>query len=77
MVMTDRLTFPVAFFIRKNVGTPINAAPPKHRSCRLVRLKNTLDLTLDKSLGTGIYAAKAVPSFLPGIPAIHSLYFHF
>jgi len=26
-------------------------------------------LTLDKSLGTGIYAAKAVPSFLPDAPA--------
>jgi hypothetical protein len=69
MAMTDRLTFPVAFFIRKKTGTPISAAPPKHRSCRLVRLKNTLDLTLDKSLGTGIYAAKAflLPAGYAGI----------
>ena len=65
MHMTDRLIFPVTFFIRKKAGTPISAAPPKQMSCLFVRLKNTLDLTLDKSLGTGIYAAKAVPSFLP------------
>ncbi len=65
MHMTDRLTFPEAFFIRKKTGMPISAAPPKQISCRFVRLKNTLDLTLDRSLGTGIYAAKAVPSFLP------------
>jgi len=69
MHMTDRLTFPVTFFIRKKAGTPISAAPPKQMSCLFVRLKNTLDLTLDKSLGTGIYAAKAVPSFLPDASA--------
>ena len=74
MHMTDRLMLPVAFFIRKKTGTPISAAPPKQMSCRFVRLKNTLDLTLDKSLGTGIYAAKAVPSFLPDAPAFCGFY---
>ena len=68
---TARLTLEVAFFIRKKTGTPISAAPPKHKICRLVRFRNTLDLTFDKSLGTGIYAAKAVPSFLPDAPTFH------
>ena len=54
MVMAERLTFPVLFFTRKKIGTPINAAAPKHKSCRFVRLKMILDLTRDKSRGTGI-----------------------
>jgi hypothetical protein len=54
MVIADRLTLPLVFFTRKNSGTPISAAAPKHRSCRLVKLKMILDLTRDKSRGTGI-----------------------
>ena len=54
MVMADRLTLPLAFFTRKNSGTPISAAAPKHKSCRFVRLKMILDLTRERSRGTGI-----------------------
>ena len=36
----------------KKSGKPIAAAIPKHKSCLLVRLKSTLDLTFVKSLGT-------------------------
>ena len=64
MVMTARLTLPVDLLIRKNVGTPISAAAPKHRSCRFVRLKMIFDLTRDKSLGTGTNAAIAYPPFI-------------
>lgn len=39
--------------IRKNSGTPASAPPPKQRSCRLVRLNMTLDLTVFRSLGMG------------------------
>lgn len=45
------------FFNRKNVGTPMSAAAPKQRSCRLVRFIKTFVLTLDKSRGTEIYDA--------------------
>ena len=74
MHMTDRLIFDVAFYIRKKTGTPNSAAPPKQMSCLFVRLKNTLDLTLDKSLGTGIYAAKTDSSFLPDATAFSGFY---
>ncbi len=64
MLMAARLIFPVDRLIRKNVGTPISAAAPKHRSCRFVRLKMIFDLTLDKSLGTGTNAAITYPPFI-------------
>ena len=47
------LTFP-DLFSRKNVGTPTNAAAVKQTSCLFVMLKRILDLTLVRSLGTGI-----------------------
>ena len=59
MLIIARVVFPAAFFTRKKAGIPISAALPKQINWRLVRLKKTLDLTLDKSRGTGIYAANA------------------
>ncbi len=50
------LEFPSDLFRRKNVGTPMRAPRPKQMSCRFVRLNITLDLTDDKSFGTGTYA---------------------
>lgn len=44
------------FRTRKKSGTPIRAPPPKQMSCRLVRLKQTRDLTAFRSLGMGTYA---------------------
>ena len=41
---------------RKKSGKPNRRAAAKHTICRLVRLKATFVLTLDKSLGTGTYA---------------------
>ena len=38
---------------KKNSGTLMSAPPPKQISCRLVRLKATLDLIFVRSLGTG------------------------
>lgn len=38
---------------KKNSGTPMNAPPTKQISCRLVKLKATLDLIFVRSLGTG------------------------
>ena len=55
MLMVAALLLPV-LRIRKNSGTPTRAAPPKQRSCRLVRLNATLDLTAFRSLGMGTYA---------------------
>ena len=39
----------------KNSGIPTRAPLPKQMICRLVRLKKTLLLTFDRSLGTGTY----------------------
>ena len=47
---------PALFLSRKNSGKPRANAAAKKISCRLVRLKATFVLTLDKSLGTGTYA---------------------
>ena len=62
MLMAARLIFPVERLMRRNAGTPISAADRKQRSCRFVRLKMIFDLTLDRSLGTGTYAAILFPS---------------
>ena len=43
---------PALSLSKKNSGTPISAATPKQISCRLVKLKSTLDLILFKSFGT-------------------------
>lgn len=56
MPIAAKLIFPLLFSKKKN-GTPMSAAPPKHINWRFVKLKNTFDLTLVKSRGTGIYAA--------------------
>ena len=53
---------PILFLSIKKSGTPMSAPPEKQMSCRLVRLKRTFVLTLDRSLGTGIYAI-AITSF--------------
>ncbi len=42
---------PMGLRSRKKSGTPISAPPPKHRSCRFVRLNSTLLFTLVRSLG--------------------------
>lgn len=55
-----RLTLPEDLSKKKS-GTPMSAAAPKQMSCRFVKLKNTLDFTLVRSRGTGIYAAKQTP----------------
>ena len=47
---------PVLSLSRKKSGKPNRRAAAKHTICRLVRLKATFVLTLDKSLGTGTYA---------------------
>ena len=47
---------PNLFFVIKKTGNPISNAIAKNISCRLVMLKATFVLTLDKSLGTGTYA---------------------
>ena len=47
---------PVSPLIKKNSGTPTSAPPPKHMSCRFVRLNRTLVLTLVKSWGMVTYA---------------------
>ena len=60
MHMAAKLMFPV-FRSRKYAGMPIAAAMEKQISCRFVRLKNILDLTLVRSLGTDIYADKFIP----------------
>ena len=43
---------PALSLSKKKSGKPIAAAIPKHKSCLLVKLKSTLDLTFVKSLGT-------------------------
>ena len=60
MHMAAKLMFPV-FRKRKYAGIPIAAAIEKQISCRFVRLKKILDLTLVRSLGTEIYADKLPP----------------
>jgi hypothetical protein len=45
--------FPNGPLMRKNSGTPSSAPPPKHTSCRFVRLNAILLLTRERSLGTG------------------------
>lgn len=52
---------PAVLWSKKKSGTPISAAEPKQISCRFVRLNAILDLTLVKSRGTEIYAAKKAP----------------
>ncbi len=66
MPMTARLVLPERF-IRKNAGTPMSAAAPKHTSCRFVRPKKTLVFTRVRSRGMEIYAANGRPPLLMGV----------
>lgn len=61
MPIAAKDTLPVCFS-RKKAGTPTSAPAPKQRSCRFVRLKNTLGFTRVRSRGTEIYAANLNPS---------------
>ncbi len=47
---------PILFLSKKKSGTPITAPAEKQMSCRCVRLKSTLLLILERSLGTLTYA---------------------
>ena len=53
---SNKRLVPVLSLSRKKSGSPNRRATAKHTICRLVRLKATFVLTLDKSLGTGTYA---------------------
>ena len=43
---------PMGLRSKKKSGTPMSAPPPKHKSCRFVRLNSTLLFTLVRSFGT-------------------------
>ena len=70
MPMTARLVLPERR-IRKNAGTPMSAAAPKHTSCRFVRPKKTLVFTRVRSRGMEIYAA--IKTSFPGQWAFSTL----
>lgn len=55
IIAIDARLVPVLSLSRKKSGKPNRRAAAKHTICRLVRLKATFVLTLDKSLGTGIH----------------------
>ena len=63
MLMAARLVLPM-LLMKKKDGTPMSAAIPKQRSCRLVRLKRIFDLTRVRSRGTGIYDAMCLPPLM-------------
>ena len=57
-IKSDAALVPIASFVKKNSGTPMSTAAPKHTSCRFVRLNTTFVLIFDRSFGTGTYAIK-------------------
>lgn len=71
IIAIDARLVPVLSLSRKKSGKPKMRATAKHTICRLVRLKATFVLTLDKSLGTGTYA-KWKPPFSGFFAAVSS-----
>ena len=60
----DATWVPRAGFVMKYAGRPSTPAILKQISCRFVRLKATLDLTCDISLGTDTYKSEKAMSHL-------------